>query len=288
VGKSSSTGTAFLNYSAAVPRGNQKVNLPGLPGFRFTRNEGKAFLALAGNPSPVPIQASLNIGIFYTKSREHDARYLRAALQALAAYTHRRLVIRFFTDTPTGADSSNWLFWLSDAALPEKMQKQIRMGLRVFKDAPTAAKTNTAASFVFAGIPVRPDVWKQIQLPEEPNFYNWQNNYGEPVLTFQAKGQGGIYQFASRFHPQWSALPLSGFFPEILAGLLFNPPQILAAQDSREISPNQAQPGWLRESNQKRSSLITPYMNLKQLFILLAALLFLAERIWAYQKGKVT
>jgi hypothetical protein len=143
--------------------------------------------------SPVrPIQALVLAG----KNREDDGRYVDAMLRAIGA--------------EVASETPDWIFQLGDAPLAPALLERVKHGARLVVDAPdSAASTNLCTRF-FAGGRTLFLHQRTASLPGAPGLLD---SRGEPLLTMRSLGQGVTWQFALRFHPDWSDWPITSAFP---------------------------------------------------------------------------
>ena len=285
LGRSTSSGTRFTPYSFTKPVPNQTITIPDAPALLFSQEGIRAFLKIRNSPEIIEVKAdSLRIAIFYDQSRQPDAGYVRAALQALRSYTHRPVSVQLSTTINILKNKTDFLFWLSDAAIPDNMTVKQAQGLFIFKDVPTGIRTTSANWLTVAGWPESIRLSKQAPISGENSLQSWKNNYGESILYFVPAGKGGTYYFASRFNSQWNSLPESSYFPEILSSLLWPEPAV--KYDVRSISETQVQP-IIRQTLPVRVTENIHLLDLKYWFLILAAILFLMERFVSFQKARV-
>ena len=286
LGHSSNTGTSFTRHRFNVTASNQNLSIADGPSIIYTRTETQEYLNIPPSGEKTTVKTdSLRIAIFFDQSRRSDAGYVRAALAALQTYTGRPVSVLSTTRANTIKTDTNRLFWLSDAATTDILTRQLAAGLFIFRDAPALSQNTPARWLSVAGLPAPIPLSRQAPISRpKSRFRNWQNNYGESMLHFVPEGKGGTYYFASRFNNQWNNIPTSGYLPEILSPLLW--PEPTAKHDVRSIAETQVEPQ--QSPNPAiRAAVSFRQVDLKYFFLILAAILFLAERIWAFQKTQV-
>ncbi len=285
LGRSTGSGTSFTPYSFVKPLPNQTLTIPDAPALLFSQEGKRTFLNISTTQEKIEVKSdSLRIAIFYEPSRQADAGYVRAALEALHSYTHRPVSIQLSTTTNNLNSKTDFLFWLSDVAIPDNIKLKLGQGLFIFKDVPTKVKSTTANWLTVAGWPEAIRLSKQTPISWENSLQSWKNNYGESILHFVPAGKGGTYYFASRFNSQWNSLPESSYFPEILSSLFWPEPTI--KYDARSIAETQVQP-ILGQTLPVQATENIHLLDLKYWFLLLATILFLMERMVSFQKARV-
>ncbi|PSR55862.1 hypothetical protein AHMF7605_21340 [Adhaeribacter arboris] len=285
LGRSTSSETRFTPYPFAKPISNQTVTIPDAPALLFSQEGKRAFLKIRNTPEIIEVEKdSMRVAIIYNQSRQADAGYVRATLEALRSYTHRPVAVQLSTTLNNLNSKADFLFWLSDAAIPDNIKLKLAQGLFIFKDVPTGIKSTTANWLTVTGWPASIRLSKHAPISRENSLQSWKNNYGESILHFVPAGKGGTYYFASRFNSQWNSLPESSYFPEILSSLLWPEPTI--KYDARLIAETQVQPVIRRPTSHIVSENIH-LRDLKYWFLLLAAILFLLERMVSFQKARV-
>ena len=114
----------------------------------------------------------------------------------------------------------------------------------------------------------------------------WTDAHGSPLLTLTESPVGSRWQFASRFQPAWTDLPLSTAFPAWLQALLLPPPPADSHHDFRLAAETQAQPSVAATA---ASSATLPPVNVSTRDLhwplwCLAALLFGLERLLSHRR----
>jgi hypothetical protein len=275
LGSSSREGTSYSKYKTAASA--QSIDLTGNQ-LQLARQGDSLDATISGNTSRVKVQTEpLQVAILTDETQQTEARYIRAAIQAISSYTG--LPIQVTTDT-TNAD---WVFWLRNQQLPETINQQVKRGLKVWvqqNQKPQTIKTSLTGA---GGIPIK--VHQVNQPISEQQNQLWTAENGETILCSQPVGQGKIYTFRSGFSPAWSELGQSAQLPELLLPLLL-PPSSELTYDYRALDEQQLLP-------QSRATAVTEkarkntQASLLKWFVLAAFVLFLIERIIANRRSKV-
>ncbi len=278
IGKSSSEGnscqTLILPVKAGVyPAADNSLKL--------TNHSTQWQVSLAGGPATPVDTNTYSLAIYAGKNFAEDARYVRAACEAIAHFTKRKITIDYITSQTTTPRQCDWLFWLSRDSLPKVWLTRTTTVLTY----PTKAANH---------LPVESS-WLQLPQPlaHPVRLYQgfsadlageaiWRDGYGRPVLTFSEKNKAGVYRFSSRFHPEWNDLVWHEAFPEVLLSLFNNhlwlsEKKTVNQYDQRRIDVAQLFPQG-RSSSIKESRQVPDVKPLREPLWLLALVLFVAER----------
>jgi hypothetical protein len=201
-------------------------------------------------------------------NRAEDARYVRAALNAIGA-----------TVVLDGA--ADWIVVLGTAELPDLWRQQILRGARLITDAPD----HTPAANVTRWFDVGPDrIRISRRVTVESGTPWWRDSAGEPLVREEPQGAGAHWRFALRFHPDWSDWPLETAFPAWWREQLAPPVSSLA------LPPEQAAPAFAPDEKAPAMSLGSfGRVDLRGWSWLLAAVLFVIERLlsWRSQRRRI-
>ncbi len=129
-----------------------------------------------------------------------------------------------------------------DPLMPERLLAEDRqLGGALSWSQPAKLAAFPAAS-PFAGLPIPPDVTVSRQVLAEPsaqlNDHTWARLAdGTPLVTEAARGSGRVVLFHVTANADWSNLPLSGLFPDMLRRLVALSAGVSAAPDAAPLSP---------------------------------------------------
>lgn len=266
-----------------LPATGSSLRVAEFPNLRLLRRQNQLLVQLAPGQAPVVVrQKPFAVAVITAPDRAEDERVLVAALRAVQDFTQIPLQI---TQQKLPAQP-NWIFWLTNEKLPAAVQKQVRAGATVWQDAPAATTQNTTGWFTGFTQEPRFALTKQGTLPAGPAV--WRTYTGATILSAQAVGQGRQYRFGSRFHPAWSTLAESEAFPELLLQLLLTDALTNdQASETRMIADNQIIPIQKTSTKKTPTAALKTSRDLRSWFVGLALLLLVAERFWAYRKGKL-
>ena len=285
IGHSDAQGTRFRKQRTELPKENTVIRKAGFRDLTFSRKKKSFFVEWKGeNSSRIPIQEAVqHLIIYHQASRTEDVRYLKAALESWLDNSGRKYQLDVTGKIPAPAQPADWIFWLSEEPVPESMRQRMAEGMRLFRDGNSEKSKALRTQLIVPGLVTSIKLFRQDTLRETGQAI-WKNNFGQSVLTFNPKGKGGTYHFHSRLHPDWSELPESAVFPQ-LVGLLLNPASEPDLLDARILDESQIQP--VRVSSAVNFGTETPRRNDLRPFVgLLALLLFGLERMLVQVKRK--
>ena len=253
-------------------------------GYNLQINNGRATISLK-NASQPPVEidtAALKIDVFESSTQE-DARYIKAALQTVSQFTRQNIIIKPYGKTYNGPIKKDWLFWLSDQPVDKQIMDNYHHVL--VYDSGKTTNFNTWIKIGNAGLQTL-SMYKSIVPGTYMGEGIWFDGFGQPVLTYEPKGETMLYHFYSRFNPAWNDLVWSADFPKIMVQLIMPVNNVLndAGCDRRRIDKLQIMPNNTRESNISISSnkTITDITHYLWLFL---AFVFILERWMSYKKS---
>ncbi len=215
------------------------------------------------------------VRIVFDEKYRQDARYLEAALKAIAAFGGYKMDVSVLGREPVQTAGLNWLFWLSDKKLSSADAEHS------FIYMPGTGKAVRSWLREDDGA-IRGSVVKLYRLIEDSLSENhtatWRDGYGNPVLSRDNR----VYKFYTRFNPNWSDLPWSPQFPKKLLQLIMQEP---AAADGRTFTTEDALPTIAKQTI-KNEATAYQRLELKNYLWLLAFVLFAAERFLSTNKFK--
>jgi len=282
VGTSEPSGTYFnaVNISSSVQQNSPYI---------IDVSDGKPVISIKNNnQTPVEIDtSSLNIDIFNNNSAP-DGRYVSSALQAIAQFTQRPVIVKSFSRIETGSLKKDWLFWLSDKPVDQELLTRYRHILSY-----ESGKTIALNSWLVSG-----DVNSVSQERQKIALYKstnagapsgdviWHDGFGNAILT---KGsQGHVYHFYSRFNPSWNDLVWSAQFPQNILALIAPEDGFLnkSINDLRSLDINQMIPAKGSGINDSRLNDLQN-TDITHYFWLLLTVIFFLER-WLANKKRLT
>lgn len=189
---------------------------------------------IAVNAPAPPLVAA----IVYDDTRQHDAQYLEQGLHAVSQVLKKNIkVVR--TRAIALPDSTRWVFWLTDSAVPESVWQSLRAGTMLWLDARTQGDAVHRSFKTPTG--ERIALWRRT--PASPHSIAlWYDDAGEPLLEVKQVQNVVQYDFHSRFSPEWNEFVFSSAFPEWLMEMLEPPLTTAASNDLRRLTDWQRQP----------------------------------------------
>ena len=249
-----SRAVVFGPAESGVLRGTRPALFNVHVSWRATEVRSQAPTARATSPIRVAIVAAADRG--------EDAQYLRAAFTAVGGVE--------FADT-----APDWIFQLGDVPLEPRWAEAVERGARLVTDPRNAARpTRAPRTFDVGGVavPIRQ------RAPAEAGAPVLFDSAGEPLVTEQRRGAGWEWQFALRFHPEWTDWPHTSAFPAWWRAQLFP-----SGGGSVAVAAEQASPSFAAASADLTPRFRLPdqtkSVDLRMAPWLLAAGLFLVERI---------
>lgn len=218
-------------------------------------------------PPPTPPPSSLQVGVVHAPDRAVDARYVRAALQAMGA--------RVVTN---GVPA--WIFLLGPAPVPFAQEILEHHGVRIVRDAPGPTPPEVVSRRMDVGSHT---VGLRQRVPPGPGAPLFRDSHGEPWLTEERHGSVVTWHVAFRFHPDWTDWPQETAFPAWWQAHLHPAPPATAA-----IAPEQATPRFVPHATPEITSIPHPPkpLDLRAGCWGLAAMLFLIERLLSISQHK--
>jgi hypothetical protein len=220
----------------------------------------------------------------YSEKNTEDARYLDAAIAAIAQFGNYKISLTNTQNVSGIPDQQDWLFWLSEKSGWEKHET---------KNTFIYSKGNRLNQVSWLSLdngPVDQDavqIFRMIDSKNGPGVRTlWQDGFGNPLLS-RPSGEPTLYWFHSRLDPSWTDLPWNASFPALIFTLIFSDPPVDAWSrlDNRAIDQEQIQPvnaGTRNGENKKAFGVV----NLDGLFWIIVFFLFLTERIISLKTAK--
>ncbi|MCE7945701.1 MAG: hypothetical protein DYG95_29425 [Chlorobi bacterium CHB1] len=195
-----------------------------------------------------PAREIKHVAIIHDEQRSDDARYVQAALAAAAEFGH--LPIRtnqLQPDQMNEAMNSDFIFWLSEQAVPTALLEQTSNGATLIRDAASKQFETVERKIVMSDDLAQdpPRLARRIAVPNN-RIVLWRDDAGEALLSCERIGTGSFYHYASRFHPLWSELVHHAAFPQLMLHILKESESKShwhdLANDQRAISLSQIMP----------------------------------------------
>lgn len=300
VGHSQEDATTFRVVRLALPKATGPLAVPGLPALQY-RAGSPAVLRIAGRPDMPVRTAPLRMVLYADASHAAAARYLRAALQAVAPGLPQPLELRTASPGSKFLIRPDWLFWLSDQPAPAAWLAQARRGGHLWQET-AAPGTPTNTRLNLHGLTLETAAVDILRLDTNSTpvaqTMVWETGTGQPVLLRQPLGRGSRYQLRTRLQPTWTNLPNTTVLPALLLQLL------RSELVDRQLFADQPAPPDLRQLDarqlgvpaaQQAVALAAParmqpaplLVALRPWVVLAAVLLFALERWLAHRRAAV-
>ena len=212
-------------------------------GSDYQISESNTGLMLSLNGKDPVIIDTIPLKVMIVSGRNsQDATYLKAALEAIAHYGKREIQITSASDTISVSGEWDWLFWLSEAQLPNLAVKNIFYYDRG-KLAPVHSWIRSAE---WVSVQEEPVGLYQSTISQESNVEGeplWLDGYGNPVLVLERNAQQTRYRLFTRFDPSCNDLSWSRAFPGMMLQLIYEQQRNEKEQraDRRSIDSQQLQ-----------------------------------------------
>ena len=172
--------------------------------------------AKPGESMPVAQPIGLRVAIVHAPDRTEDARYVRAAVEAIGEVSGREI------DVNSTAESADCIFWLNDLAPPPDILNQIATsGATLLSDAESSREKAVSVITAIEAEPLDDGValFRRVA-PSQSGVAVWRDGFGTPLLSLGHQGRGRHFWWLSRFHPEWNDLPRNSALAAALRPLL--------------------------------------------------------------------
>ncbi|NOT08085.1 MAG: hypothetical protein HOP28_07760 [Gemmatimonadales bacterium] len=294
-------GLRLREVTMAVRRAGGTIPLTDNEGYFLSAPPGGWLrLLVSGSFRPVPIdslrvteRAPVRVGIAHAADRAIDARYVSAALRAVAAAGGVPVELSAvpLTQAPDGAPALDWLIWLSSAEPSEWSRSFVEGGGTLLVESrlldapprPSEVVGEGALAPLVAAMPGK--VHRREPLPGAGAVL-LSDGAGAPLLTSQAAGKGRRLLFGSRFHPAWSPWAVGPALPALLRALLEAAP--VRGIDPRPLASGQIVTGSIvtRSAAEGSSRAAGSPLSLTVPGIILLLALWTVERLLAFRRAR--
>jgi hypothetical protein len=260
LGHSDARRTHFSRHALPIPKQPKIIASEKMPDLEIIPKPSSRVLALRlleedanlqDNRLTIALsQYSQAVRIFNDGERQHDADYVRSAVEAAAEFASLSLSI---SSEKIRGDSrfdeqAAMIFWLSEKPVPSPIIESVDEGLILIRDAATQEYQAVESAIEAGGFAEPSRLWRRVAA-NQTGIALWKDSFGVPLLECELRGEGRYYRFHSRFHPQWNELVLSREFPEWLLSILdrsetigSTDSKIDRASDRRRLGASQIQP----------------------------------------------
>ncbi len=248
----------------------------------YTRFQTKLISSLAAAQqrySIPPLAPPQRLAVFFDDSTQHDAEYLRYALQTIQQqfFLDFQLTMRPIRDTAALRSLPDMLFWLSAHPVSTSLIST-RFILRY---------GGSRASPIQSVIVLPSGELLQLRQRTFSSQYRhaiWTDGFGEPILEQCRTADGNEYIFYSRFSPEWNQLVFSPIFPEWIAQLVLHELYQQTVPDLRRTTDLQRLPHHAPTAPPSASASATAAQTPLALPLwIFVAILFIIERALAHR-----
>ena len=183
-------------------------------------------------PQNTKPKQTIRVALF-AKEYPEDGEYLKAAFKAIQTFSGDTILMTKLTEAASIPQGQDWLFWLSDQALPKNNAKQL-WAYQLSNPQLIPTQMYVANWGMQQEIPLY-----KLSASNNSGTSIWEDGFGQAVLEKRGTGQ---YYMHTRFHPDWNGLVWSPAFPAIMMPFLLGSksfdPSLLAI-DPSQILPDQ-------------------------------------------------
>lgn len=294
VAVSNSSASVTDQRVVSLPAAAGKTAIADLPGWSIEVNGGSSARLLHDDNTVAPgswIAATsaqpLNVALLPSADRAEDARYVEAALRAIAEVSGQAVNVR------TDATRADWVFWLNEDPVPAEIVRDVTSrGGNLLSDAEDSRGATTArqpSSIAAEGLNGEMvSLFRRTPASDDLAASVWRDGFGIDLLTVAAEGAGRRWRFFSRFHPDWNDLPRSSALAAVLRPLLAtNDLTGASTSDLRRAHANQSRPAEATAHAGDAAALAaaTERVDLHNLLWYLCVALFALERVLSYRRS---
>ena len=225
----------------------------------------------------------------YCRAQTNDGRYIKAALDAIQQFSKKNMITRLVNIAADIPAQQDWLFWLSDEAIPADKNAANVLGYARGKTISTASYVLPAGNSSFDAVELYSSIVEKDTARQFLTLY-WQDGFGRPLLAMEEKNNTSYYWLYTHIDPAWNELPWSNGFPQMLSGIMFANVNALATRTGKTIiDSTQLMPVLSNEKDMRSKPALFSETKLAGVFWLVAFVLLVAERCLSfYQRKKVT
>ena len=282
--------------------------------YQVRLSRGRLSVALDSHLPVIVDTAPLRVLIYTDPAYTNDSRYVAGAIHALQEFTRQNVrvdVIGSFSNLApqplpgkgwNTASRSDWIFWLSSAALPANLSAHTIVRYEPGREVPVDTWMQDVPG-VMVGRRVEAD-------PEGISPYTtiWKDGFGRPLLALETRSGKRIFHYLSHFDPAWNGLVWSPRFPLLLQDLLAAPADgtgiaatysfpgkdpgqgtsaddpDLRVLDPEQIAPQKSLPDG---HSPEETRTVVHAIDLTPVCWILILLVFVAERILSFRSPKI-
>lgn len=220
----------------------------------------------------------------FTKQYPSDARYVKAALDAVQQYTKRNISITLANEPASIPLRQDWLFWLADGLPASGVDATHILYYANGKQQNLSSVILPADQYLFEAVRLNKTVGENDSLPAQNKTY-WQDGFGHALLSAIQNKQQVLYKLNTHFDPAWNDLPWNENFPAILYRLLFPVTENDlpgSEYDKTLIAPKQAIPLLIPAQQAAAKPALAEEVKLSPICWVLAFVLLFSERALSF------
>ncbi|SHE73380.1 BatA domain-containing protein [Pedobacter caeni] len=230
--------------------------------------------------------------LIYKGTNAEDAKYINAALAAIADFTKRKIELKQWNGQDPGGLKFDLGFWLSEQKVADGFMKQLNPGGRLFSyESGKTVSIPTEIDLQPGKTGPQPivELNKRVVATSYPGTGIWNDGFGQTLLSFERKAGIDHYHFYSRLNPSWTTLVWKEAFVKA-----FMPIVIGQDADTADFGFENHPDDQRRSTNlfsQKQASIKTGLLErtgqkepLNKYFWMLALAVFVLERMLSFYK----
>ncbi len=220
----------------------------------------------------------------------NDARYLKAALDAIQQFSKKNIVTKLATTLSETPASQDWLFWLSADTIPGEIKAANVLQYATGKAVPCRSFILPAENASFNAVDMYASVIDNSNSEKFTTVF-WKDGFGRPLLATEEKDNTRFYWLYTHVDPAWNELPWSDNFPQLLYTLLYSDNKQSNTEDYADgtiIDSTQLVPAVAAAKEAGIKPTLFSITPLNSLFWLLSFVLFFAERLLSFYHRKST
>lgn len=224
--------------------------------------------------------------VIYTGPNTTDARYVKAAIDAIGQYSNRKILTTLLSASDQAiAPGQQLIFWLDDKTPATHLLASLTPGGVLFQyDTGKVVKTNSWLN----------SQHQPLQANSSSKLYRYAVGHnegkplytlanGQPLLTAEEKDGKYILHFKSRFNPQWNDMVWEERFVKFLLPWVMPEQPAVASADIRQVDDQQVIPQRTDEATHNKTGHVAPQSGTDLSFVLwvLVFILFTIERFFS-------
>jgi hypothetical protein len=226
-------------------------------------------------------QHTRTLNVVIKPAHTEDARYVKAALQAISHYLNQPFT---FNNDINNNQSVDLLFWLDENSIPRQIHQKVKTNGLIFRYADGKIDHNPtylASQNSFEPITLK----RKISSTNTKEEIIWRGGDGRAILSKETQKQPLSYKFYSELNPKHTDLIWHESFVSMLMALVFGEGKTNFGfvNHANEKLTNTAPVASFNKQKQSKPKTIAATKNLDHLVWLLLVMVLLAERILTFK-----